>query len=346
MEIRKCIQCGKEFSCKPSSKQKYCCRKCSTSASKGKKFQRVDRVKVTCSVCGKEEFVTEVRSIKYKTCSVKCQHELLSKKFSQKIECTCPVCGKVFKLKPYSFNKSQTHCCSVKCLSELKKVTFSGSNNHQYGLKGNLNNSFINKDLIKRNGHQTDIYVYDLNCPDSLLNKMSTGRVKLHRKLIYDNKHLFNPCIFDEKGILKNKIQVHHIDCNHDHNNIENLIPLLLKEHTKVHNLLGNISSELISSIIGVVKQGELLETPEEDNQQPSLYGNIFEGSETNSRIQLDSNADTSALLQQIIDLLNDYIVQTRTITKEAYDASIQEILESEIKSSEIKQRIIEENQE
>lgn len=100
--------------------------------------------------------------------------------------------------------------------------------------------------------------------------------------------------------------------------------------------MLGNISSELISSIIGVVKQGELLENLEEGNQQPSLYGNIFEGSETNSRIQLDSNADTSALLQHIINLLNDYIVQTRTITKEAYDTSIKEILESEIKSSEL----------
>lgn len=79
-----------------------------------------------------------------------------------------------------------------------------------------------------------------------------------------------------------------------------------------------------------------MLETPEADNQQPSLYGNIFEGSETNGRIQLDSNADTSALLQYIIDILNDYIVQTRTITKDAYDASVKEILESEIKSSEV----------
>jgi hypothetical protein len=53
------------------------------------------------------------------------------------------------------------------------------------------------------------------------------------------------------------------------------------------------------------VKQGELLETPttvivNEDNQQPSLSSNTFEGSTTNSQIQTsnveDSNADTSAL--------------------------------------------------
>ena len=34
----------------------------------------------------------------------------------------------------------------------------------------------------------------------------------------------------------------------------------------------------------GEVKQGELLETPEMDNQQPSLERNLFEGSTTNNR--------------------------------------------------------------
>jgi len=47
-------------------------------------------------------------------------------------------------------------------------------------------------------------------------------------------------------------------------------------------------------------KQDELLETPEEDNQQPSLDSNIFEGSTTNSQVQTDnaedSNANTSFL--------------------------------------------------
>ena len=49
-----------------------------------------------------------------------------------------------------------------------------------------------------------------------------------------------------------------------------------------------------------VVKQGELLENPEEDNQQPSIYRNIIEGSTTNERVlpdnAEDSNLDTSAL--------------------------------------------------
>lgn len=53
-------------------------------------------------------------------------------------------------------------------------------------------------------------------------------------------------------------------------------------------------------SIRAQVKQGELLEKPEEVNQQPSLNSNVLEGSTTNSRVLTsnveDSNADTSAL--------------------------------------------------
>ena len=49
-----------------------------------------------------------------------------------------------------------------------------------------------------------------------------------------------------------------------------------------------------------VLKQSELLESPEVDDQQPSIYRNIIEGSTTNSRVLADnaedSNADTSAL--------------------------------------------------
>jgi len=52
------------------------------------------------------------------------------------------------------------------------------------------------------------------------------------------------------------------------------------------------------------VKQGELLEHPNKDNQQPSLDSNIFEGSTTNNRVQTDnaedSNVDTSTLQQTI----------------------------------------------
>ena len=53
-------------------------------------------------------------------------------------------------------------------------------------------------------------------------------------------------------------------------------------------------------------KQGELLENPGEDNQQPSLSSNTLEGSTTNSQVLTsnveDSNGNTSALQLEIVD--------------------------------------------
>ena len=81
-----------------------------------------------------------------------------------------------------------------------------------------------------------------------------------------------------------------------------------------------------------------MLETPEVDNQQLSKDSNILESSETNNRVltNKDSNIDTSALLNSINNIIDDYIVQTRKITEEAYDRAIKEILESEVKNSEL----------
>lgn len=68
-----------------------------------------------------------------------------------------------------------------------------------------------------------------------------------------------------------------------------------------------------------LVKQEELLETPtlerqKEDNQQPSLVSNNFEGSTTNTRIQTDnaedSNGNTSILPFKWVDY-DEYILYT-----------------------------------
>lgn len=333
MEKVICQYCGKEFEAKKSAKRKYCSYECSNASRKGQSSlkNRKEKVEVTCAICGKKEYVTKLRAERYKVCSQECQYKLLSQLYSQKIKFNCDYCGKATAVKPYVYHRSKTHCCSRECAALLKHKTFTGENNHQFGLRGPLNSSFKDGDAKSQNGRHVEVMVYSPDCIES--NK--TGRVKKHRLLIYNNKDKFDSCIF-QNGIIHPAINVHHIDCDHTHNYIENLIPLTKRQHKVVHSKLGYAASEILTKIIGVVKQGELLENLEEDNQQPSLYGNIFDGSETNSRIQLDSNADTSALLQQITDLLNDYIVQTRNITKESYDKTVQEILESEIKSSEV----------
>lgn len=80
-----------------------------------------------------------------------------------------------------------------------------------------------------------------------------------------------------------------------------NLIPLTMSEHRKLHNSTKEIIRDEKGRIAGVFKQGELLENhSDNDNQQPSNDRNIVEGSTTNSRGLTDNadagNADTSAL--------------------------------------------------
>ena len=71
-----------------------------------------------------------------------------------------------------------------------------------------------------------------------------------------------------------------------------------------------------------------MLETPEVDNQQPSLDSNIFEGSETSSRVlNKDSNTTTSALLQQILDIVDEDIVRPADITNETAELKDKEPL-------------------
>ena len=76
--------------------------------------------------------------------------------------------------------------------------------------------------------------------------------------------------------------------------------------------------------ITGVLKQGELLESPEVDNQQPSSSSNTLEGSETSNRVLIeDSNVATSALPSKA----GEDIVRTTDITKETVDLQDKELV-------------------
>ena len=344
MAIFTCEFCGKTFEAKPSAHRKFCSRECSDKAKVGRKLPKKEEVEVTCAECGKVELVYPSRAKKYLCCSVECLAKYNSKRYSKKIDCTCPICGKEFKLKPYTFNRVlTTPCCSKECANKLKETTYLGSRNHQFGLKGELNASFKGLITTKANNNLIEHFVYCPDRPDS--NK--DGRITEHRLKVLENYDSFDPCFFIDKDGYKIfnpdenlKISVHHINGDHLDNTLSNLIPLTRSKHKSVHNYINKLDNDCIHSIIGVLKQGELLENPEVDNQQPSLDSNILDGSETNSQIQTskveDGNADTSALLNNIKDIIDDYIVQTRKIAERGYEESIKEILESEIKSSEV----------
>lgn len=92
---------------------------------------------------------------------------------------------------------------------------------------------------------------------------------------------------------LTRKEVVHHVDGDKQNNALSNLWVSSQSEHRKAHISLQDIGFLLVKSglvafdpdlgvyIVADVKLRELLEQPGEANQQPSLDGDILEGSET-----------------------------------------------------------------
>ena len=291
----KCIECGALFVSKKSSQRKFCSHKCFLSYYKkqGYSWNKKDRVKVVCSICGKEEFVIKSRALKYRFCSKLCESKGKTKSLEEKnlISKLCPICGQKFIIKASSSERRV--CCSKKCLYELKQKTSVGERNPNY--KG-----FVIENGVRRKSYE---------------------RYKdAHQRIVFDYFGIHIPPLY----------HIHHKDCNPKNNELSNLVVLPNTVHMLIHRWFGNILLSAITKNIisrkmffslctdeqrilyeniidlnitnqAVVKQGELLGNPEVDNQQPSIYRNIYVGSTTNSRVLTgnaeDSNADTSALL-------------------------------------------------
>ncbi len=236
-------------------------------------------IKKICLNCGKEFEVPHWRKDTAKYCCSECQHNSNKKEPN----CTCEICGKKFHLKPSQLKKSKHHCCSIECLNKLKSILYSGEGNHQYGLKGRLNSSFKGDEISKRNNNLIEIRVYDPTHPYC----DKDGRVLKHRLIVEENYKIFDKKYFeviDNRVVLKKQSQVHHLNEDHNDNRIENLIPVTRSEHRMIHNLgIMIVRDPKNGRITGVIKQGELLESPEVGNQQPSQPLKKLEGSETNS---------------------------------------------------------------
>lgn len=114
-----------------------------------------------------------------------------------------------------------------------------------------------------------------------------TGSPKKYRK-----EHLIVVEEFIGRSLLPHEI-VHHIDGNKQNNKISNLCLLKdAQQHRQVHINLQRLSMKLVQNGLisfnkesleytAVDKLRELLEQPEEVNQQPSFDGNVIEGSTT-----------------------------------------------------------------
>lgn len=191
-----------------------------------------------CECCGKTFTVPHWRS-SARYCSRKCSDA--SRVLPPNVVCTN--CGKSFRMKKYQqerYNRNCGYFCSRKCFAEYKKVWFVSDNNHQYGLKGNLNSSFKNEDLKHKNHNITDILVYFPQHPYADKN----GRVFRHRLVAEQNSKMFNDECFEVINgitVLKRDFVVHHKDGNHNNDDISNLEVMTIGEHASLHNKLRDI---------------------------------------------------------------------------------------------------------
>lgn len=151
----------------------------------------------------------------------------------------CPICGKHFHRKPYAIKKAKwkdAMCCSRECNLQIRKIKFKGEGNHQFGLKGPLNSTFIEGNRHRKNHHLNEVMVY----VGEWYKGAVSGRVKEHRYLVELNHSEYGDDKFDLVDgwyYLKNGYIVHHKDHNHSNNALDNLVIISKAEHTRLHNL-------------------------------------------------------------------------------------------------------------
>lgn len=261
------------------------------------------KCEIKCEICNVLFSVPHWRKETAKFCSLKCAHEALKGDLNTK----CSECGRLYHIKESQkkkYKRSNGYFCSLNCMAENRRIFYKGENNPNY------------------KGKERDYDGYLVS------NLPRFGRIKLHHGVTFETLEI---------NKIPKGFQIHHRDCNINNNAPENLALLTDSDHRWLHKQFGNATlwayihnkvklpdliewaidedrakrlldlNIQIQKEIGVFKQGELLETLEVDNQQPSLSSNTFEGSTTNTQVLTDntedSNSDTSALPQ--INLAN-----------------------------------------
>lgn len=212
------------------------------------------KVEKICEICGAKFTVIYSRRNTAKYCSVACQRESLRAKPNLK----CKLCGKEFHQKESHLKRyghSFGNFCSRDCLNEYRKIGFAGTNNHQFGLKGNLNASFRGDEIERKNNKLLEVCVYAPNRIDA----DACGRVKKHRLIVEENWESFPADAFDVDGgqhILKDRYVVHHIDGNHSNNDLSNLMVVTKAEHRSLHNKQQSIIRDKATGrITGIIQR-------------------------------------------------------------------------------------------
>jgi hypothetical protein len=163
-------------------------------------------VELKCKTCNSSFEVENWRKDRAKYCSAKCANI----GSIAKNNISCSNCGKDFHIKKSQlerYNRNHGVYCSIKCYSMAKKVLMSGSLNHQYGLKGDLNSSFKGCEITRKNNNLTEIKVY---CPENP-NCDVNGRVSKHRLLVEENYKMFQDKCFEIKNGIVVLKKIYHM---------------------------------------------------------------------------------------------------------------------------------------
>jgi ribosomal protein L24E len=226
---------------------------------------------VNCHVCGKEIRVYPSQIAKSKTgkytCSKKCVDE-----FQSSPPMTCENCGKVFKRKPSRSKGFIKKFCSLICQKEYKAKTSSkivqcaycGKDikrglsivairtnnfcNHEcranYAKTGNtVKCDWCNKEIYKPINRTFKLNFCSQDCRFAYIINNAMGRLpyppqwqeSLREQVRHRDNNVCQLCL-KPNSELSHKLHVHHIDCDKENCDMDNLISLHHGCHAKVGN--------------------------------------------------------------------------------------------------------------
>lgn len=209
-------------------------------------------IELDCGNCGKSYSLEEGRDL---VCTDPvCR---ITAKEKAKHNVSCYICEKTFYIKPSHLAKRVNKdkiTCSRACNSLARKELMSGANNHQFGLKGELNSTYLSDIRTSSYGY---ILVRNSTHPAS----HADGYMLLHRLVYEEYLRSVNEYTYlvevDNQWILNPMFIIHHIDGNRLNNSLSNLELTSLEEHSARHSE-DRTSINRFSKAVGELKEGRM----------------------------------------------------------------------------------------